>query len=462
MLVALAAMATACGGGSGSIVVVSLTQGAGVSGVARVRVTLSNAGTSDVLTYPSTPSSSSVAFPATLAISLSSARSGVLDLALDGLDAVGTVVANGSAQTVIVVGGTTNASAILQAGPSLCGNGQIDSGETCDDGNRRSGDECSFECLLEARSDGGPPDAQVDGSHDGGTPNTDAASLDLVTNSDADARPADEPLPVPTDFVDAAPGGYKLGNPVSGSATTPSGLQPGPLGCQEIAGIVRDFKGFTETGGHPDFEHYVGQGTPGLVAAMLGADRKPVYASTCELASVPLGTTTPACPYGPQTTSKADFDEWYRDTPGVNLPYVLDFWFGPGSSGGWSLHSGLFFPFDGSGFGLSGLGEDGNMHDLGFTTELHVTFQYRGGEQFTFTGDDDAWVFVNGKLAIDLGGLHQSLVGTVDLDQMAATFGLTRGNTYPLDLFHAERHSTGSHFNIDTNIAFTTCGTLIP
>ena len=36
-----------------------------------------------------------------------------------------------------------------------------------------------------------------------------------------------------------------------------------------------------------------------------------------------------------------------------------------------------------------------------------------------------------------------------------------KGTIYPLDLFHAERHTTSSTFRIDTNLSFTDCGTVI-
>jgi fibro-slime domain-containing protein len=86
-----------------------------------------------------------------------------------------------------------------------------------------------------------------------------------------------------------------------------------------------------------------------------------------------------------------------------------------------------------------------NFH---FTTEIHVSFQYNGGETFTFTGDDDVWVFINKQLVIDLGGVHGAANANVQLD----TLGLAPGGIYPLDVFHAERHTVQSNFRIDTTI----------
>jgi len=40
-----------------------------------------------------------------------------------------------------------------------------------------------------------------------------------------------------------------------------------------------------------------------------------------------------------------------------------------------------------------------------------------------------------------------------DLDALADDFGLEVGETYPLDLFFAERHVVDSHFHIETTIS---------
>lgn len=48
------------------------------------------------------------------------------------------------------------------------------------------------------------------------------------------------------------------------------------------------------------------------------------------------------------------------------------------------------------------------------------------------------------KLVIDLGGLHAAQSSSIDVD----TLNLTVGTSYPFTIFHAERHTTQSNFNV--------------
>lgn len=259
---------------------------------------------------------------------------------------------------------------------------------------------------------------------------------------------------LPTGYTGTEIGGYKLGRLLSAQDVPDDAGTGTSNSCGNVLlGVVRDFRSATEKNGHPDFESYMPGGvTPNLVGERLGSSAKPDYTSQCGTGA----TMSDTCPSGQQTSNEANFNQWYRDTPGVNLTYELFLYFAP-SGALFTFDSKDFFPLDNAGFGNT-MGQD---HNYSFTTELHTRFRYRGGETFAFSGDDDVWVYINDQLAVDLGGIHATRSQRVDLDAQASTLGLTVGEIYSLDLFQAERHTIASDIRIDTDIAFVNCGEVV-
>lgn len=193
---------------------------------------------------------------------------------------------------------------------------------------------------------------------------------------------------------------------------------------------VRDF-----LKSHPDMERNNWDGVDwGIVAPILGPDRTPVYMGG------PDGTSS--------TSGEAAFYQWYHDSDvsmktTVSLPLTPM----PGSTEFYQYRGRPFFPIDDQLFG-----NEGNEHNFYFTLEAHEDFIYQEDQQFTFQGDDDTWVFINNRLAIDLGGTHQTASATIKLTPRAEELGLVLGQTYPIDIFFAERHTLDSNFVIRTSI----------
>ena len=213
------------------------------------------------------------------------------------------------------------------------------------------------------------------------------------------------------------------------------------LSAPASAGIVlnstvRDFcsSAFTAVQGctnHVDFDNSGTASVSNAVKSTLGIDGKPVFnASSSSVFS-----------------NAANFNQWYRDTPGVNRTIATSLTLNetaPGS-GIYQYANNAYFPIDGQGWG-----NQGNSHNYHFTMELHTSFDYEPGQTFSFTGDDDVWVFIDGRRVIDLGGIHSAASQSVNLDSL----GLTAGQNYDFDFFFAERHLTQSNLLIQTSIAF--------
>lgn len=248
-----------------------------------------------------------------------------------------------------------------------------------------------------------------------------------------------------------------------------------------LTGTVRDFKERTVTGGHPDMErqptggfgHYVN-----MVNDALGSDGKPTMRSTGVKVSTDWKDSQgrPRIPNKEYITARAgdtngssstssngalttadNFNKWFRDVPGMNLSRQLPitlvrnantnvYTFNDRTDAMY-MNRGGFFPINGELWGNSGgTTPNQNFH---FTYELDTTFIYEAGQSFTFTGDDDVWVYIDGKLVIDIGGVHSAKSQTIDLSRLS---WLVPGREYSLRFFFVERHRSQANFRIDTSM----------
>jgi fibro-slime domain-containing protein len=223
--------------------------------------------------------------------------------------------------------------------------------------------------------------------------------------------------------------------------------------CDNVLEVT--YRDFNEN--HPDFEMPFSGDVVRLtlVQPNLGADGKPEFRSSigCHWDQQNKTRCNNNTVTQPVITSKESFDQWYRTVQGVNEQFDKTMTLDEPAPNNYVFDSTNFFPLEPTeGFGITPTNNNPGGRNFLFTTEIHVSFTYSAGQRFTFRGDDDLWIFVNGKLALDLGSMHGPEQGTIDFDAQASFLNITPGRAYPMDIFQAERHTSGSNFRFETNI----------
>lgn len=212
----------------------------------------------------------------------------------------------------------------------------------------------------------------------------------------------------------------------------------GEIGICEVillGATIRDF----DTS-HPGFEINDLGLRKGLVQNRLGADG------------------TPQATVGDTGSAIQTIGDWFKDKPSVNattcrdIPLSLN-----NTTGNYFFHDSTYFPIDDfdtradgtpNPFNQKFLANDTLPHNFHFCLESHAVFEYKKGQTFDFSGDDDVWVYIDKRLVVDLGGVHNAENASVNLD----TLGLTVGSTYPFDFFFCERRTSQSNMRITTSL----------
>lgn len=409
----------------------------------------------------------------------------------------------------------------------VCGDGELLGEEQCDDGNPDNDDGCNAACRFEPGwycPDLGQPCEEADCGNGREEPGEGCDLGDEIAGDGCSPTCQDEPVvvvgPDPEVRVFCGDGmvtGTEIcddGNTLSGDGCSGTEDADPANHCQEEDGFAcddlpqdlgsiafrvtyRDFYQRNETGGHPHMKRSnvtppqsgSDRGIPGAVCTTsngascgrLDAQGKPQLEAG--VTSDNIDTEHPTLYSHPDA-----FSLWYRSSnpggiEGLDGDILIDdlvssLTLTRSQPNVYFYDSTAFWPLDDLLFGDT----PGQTHNFQFTTELRYFFQYQGGETLTFRGDDDVFVYVNGRLAVDIGGIHNWQYARVILgddglpsgtdsnctfagadgvalpnctlstaesdDDEDERFGLVRGNVYEIVLFHAERHPIASNFRL--------------
>ena len=165
-------------------------------------------------------------------------------------------------------------------------------------------------------------------------------------------------------------------------------------------------------------------------------------------------------------THDSRFKTWFRDVDGENVSEATKILFERIDDGGGSsyyvfssetLPSGGYYPADGRLFGNppDKATKKPAPHNHHFTVEFAATLTYseKTPQWMIFGASDDLWVYVNGKLVVDLGGFGEARKQYLMIDRLGAREGWSEGSQHDIRIFMANRSISESYLLLMSNFA---------
>ena len=134
------------------------------------------------------------------------------------------------------------------------------------------------------------------------------------------------------------------------------------------------------------------------------------------------------------STSETDFNKFFSESFS-NFDAIESYTLELAGSGTVEFN-GNFYPVDGR-----GLGNEGNANNKYFTFETAMVVSRQSGAVFTYSSSDDMFVFFDGDLVTNLGGIHAKTTQQINLDTVGPALGISLGEEFVVRIFYVHRSS---------------------